>query len=315
MNNREVAHLWAAQSRASAKGNNFSFDGPLLFSYSTCIARIFPDKAGACAAWRGPIALMTERQYSKTTAKHKNYARNAVSHMLLAEVLHCDPANRREHGANMDYLLAQIADQLKQAQRAQRLFRVQGCREWAERLHGIAGDYNDYFRLRRKVAPLDDKAWREAVARVQRIENPDPASADKRERAKAARIAAREVREKKARELEAVYGMAARSDWRLGHPWGGNPLRSRTDPCMLRINGDEIETSQGARIPLAAAPMVWNMVQHALRHGVYDYAGRGPRVGDYRVDRIDADGTLHAGCHTIPYSELATMARALGLQS
>jgi hypothetical protein len=89
---------------------------------------------------------------------------------------------------------------------------------------------------------------------------------------------------------------------------------------MLRVNGEQIETSLGARIPLAAAPMVWNMVQRARRSesGLAPCnigADRRPRIGDYPLDRIDADGTLHAGCHTIPYSELSSMARALGLVS
>ena len=33
-------------------------------------------------------------------------------------------------------------------------------------------------------------------------------------------------------------------------------------------------------------------------------------IGVYKVDRIDADGTLHAGCHHIAFSEI----ERLGLQ-
>jgi hypothetical protein len=84
---------------------------------------------------------------------------------------------------------------------------------------------------------------------------------------------------------------------------------------MLRVNGEQIETSLGARIPLAAAPMVWNLVQRALGAGGFEpsHALGRLKLGDYPLDRIDADGTLHAGCHAIPYSELEVMARRLGL--
>ena len=63
--------------------------------------------------------------------------------------------------------------------------------------------------------------------------------------------------------------------------------------------------------------MVWHLVERARRRGIADSFDRRERIqariGDYPLDRIDADGTLHAGCHVIPYSELSAMARALGL--
>ena len=47
----------------------------------------------------------------------------------------------------------------------------------------------------------------------------------------------------------------------------------------------------------------------------YQHNGHAEHAGQFRIDRIDVDGTLHAGCHTIKFDELERMARTLGLVS
>lgn len=85
-------------------------------------------------------------------------------------------------------------------------------------------------------------------------------------------------------------------------------------PVMLRVNGDEIETSMGARIPLAQAPRLWRAIEAVRASGVpYQHNGHSIHAGEFRIDRIEVDGTLQAGCHTIEHFELRAMARALHL--
>lgn len=51
---------------------------------------------------------------------------------------------------------------------------------------------------------------------------------------------------------------------------------------------------------------------HACRMGAHDWERRhkaegiehGTELGHFTADRIDADGTLHAGCHVIPWAEI-----------
>lgn len=311
MNNREVAHLWAAQSRTGAKGSNFYFEGRTIYSYGPHfpVATIH-ERNGRRAV------LFTDRTYSVTTSKHQGYAANAVRHLPCFRVPHISPVVGRDHSENFNALAQRVADCATKAMRRTTEQRVEWDAEEAARAHKALADYVTFFGVRRKMIPMPGFAA--AFERARRIENPDPASLDKRERAKAARKAAKEVKERKARELQAVHDMARRTDWRLFGEFTGyvhNSGRvSDTGPVMLRVNGDAIETSMGARVPLAAAPMVWQAVSLARRRGREFSRGRGlARIGDYPLDRIDADGTLHAGCHTIPYSELASMARALGL--
>lgn len=88
---------------------------------------------------------------------------------------------------------------------------------------------------------------------------------------------------------------------------------------LLRLDGDQIQTSHGARVPVSVAPVVWALVERSRLNGAEYVADRlgiasRVRIGDYPLDRIDADGTLHAGCHRIGHAELARMARTLNLE-
>lgn len=335
MNRSELTHQWAAQSRPRRKAGNISYDGPTLYSYSTAIAHIHVkrnargratmENPGISAGIRDPndagaFVLMRQRGYSNTTRAHKSFARSAVSHLPLAEVPHIRPLSAREHGENLEAILANAADHLTKAQRAQMPYNAEWRFNVARSLHDTASAYARFFKVRRKIPAFPGTAWMEAMQRAERIANPDPASADKRERARAARKAAAAIRERKALELAAVHDAARRSDWRLHGAFDAVRLSAMLQPVMLRLDGEEIVTSMGARIPAAAAPKVWEWVQYVKSRACpmqahHLGAASRMRIGDYPLDRIDADGTLHAGCHRIPYSELAMMARALGLAS
>lgn len=76
------------------------------------------------------------------------------------------------------------------------------------------------------------------------------------------------------------------------------------------INGDTVETSKGARVPLPVAIDLAGLAKACRESGKgLDLAGR--KIGAYRGDKITADGTLVVGCHSIPWDSIAdAMARA-----
>lgn len=75
MNNTQVAHLWANQAKPSAKGSNFYFDGPALYSFGShfCVGRIVKNKRGEKAF------LLNSASYSISTSRHQTYARRAIA--------------------------------------------------------------------------------------------------------------------------------------------------------------------------------------------------------------------------------------------
>lgn len=87
----------------------------------------------------------------------------------------------------------------------------------------------------------------------------------------------------------------------------------RPDATLLRVQGEEIVTSQGARIPLAHASRLWQFVERVRASGIeYKRNGHTEYAGTFAVDRVTVDGDMTAGCHFIKYGELRLLAVALG---
>lgn len=135
--------------------------------------------------------------------------------------------------------------------------------------------------------------------------------------------------EAEAAEREAAERMererAAREEWLAGggHRWtrfsdakGGAMLRARDverDESGAIIGGT-LETSHGADVPLVHAMKAFAFVRRVVATGQPWHAnGHCIRVGHFRVDSIDADGTMQAGCHTIHLGEMERLAAALGV--
>ena len=346
----EIPHKWAHATQEAARNpqGNLYFRGDTLYSYrdSYPIAKLFRKKGAT-------LALHVSNTYSSTTAGHCSDARSATRHLLSIIVPDVEPDNKyrhspAQHAQNIKFLVDKAAALLAKAQRAMQVSSVGWRRRDAEAALTDAETYSRFFGIRRKVPAFPELAWNAAAARAERIENPDPVRDAKRFKLREQRAkAAGEVQEyREAMEssmlaagrqylgYRATHGnrwqktlarfigregtpfyhdMANRSAWRLGLTSG------HSDPIMLRVNGEQIETSQGARIPLAAAPIVWGLVKRSVAQGGREFdkglANGRYKVGDYPLDRIDADGTLHAGCHSIPHSELRSMARQLGIAS
>ena len=89
---------------------------------------------------------------------------------------------------------------------------------------------------------------------------------------------------------------------RVAYP-NGLPVACRV------IGGDTVETSRGARVPLADALRLAGLAKECREKG-RGLDLRGVAVGQYVGTRIDSTGTLVVGCHSIPWESIAdAMAR------
>lgn len=79
----------------------------------------------------------------------------------------------------------------------------------------------------------------------------------------------------------------------------------------LSACGQEIESSRGARVSIAAGARLWRMIRAAVDSGTgATWAhGEGPAVGSFRALAINADGSAIIGCHTITATEARAFAR------
>lgn len=287
-----ACHAWAHQTQSHAKASALSFTGPRLFSYSTCIAEIVNDADGA------PVYLLNDTRYSATTSSKHYPPRNGA-------------IPRGAHIIRLPWGVRQGADALRL-----------NAAEFYDAIPGALNEAAAHY-LKSTRARLDwSKAHSlasaseildalEAYAALFGFEFTRPASFDSLaaevEKTRKAAI----THEKVEKERRAALQAEALQAWRDGGPMGGFYFVD----TALRINGDIIETSRGANIPLEHGVKLWPLLSRWKAEGKsYTGAvnGHSIRLGHYAVESFDGD-VLRVGCHDIPYSELARIAGLLGL--
>lgn len=89
----------------------------------------------------------------------------------------------------------------------------------------------------------------------------------------------------------------------------GKASQYHFDGTHVRRKGDNLETSLGATCPFSHAVAAFLVAQRCKQKGE-SWASNGHkiRVGHFGVDRIESDGTLRAGCHTLTYDSMLALA-------
>lgn len=108
------------------------------------------------------------------------------------------------------------------------------------------------------------------------------------------------------------------ADWRDGKPGARFPsaLNTRNAGAFLRLSADgrRVETSQGAEVPARVCSLVWHLIGEQIAAGT-SRTFSGVKLGSFELDSIDETGNVRAGCHFIPFSELADIAARLSFPS
>ena len=291
-NNNEVAHLWAHQVQDWARSNRMIFRGKWMWSYAASIGRICTNRT------RGPAALISNGSRSVTTSIHINLAFRAVQGNM--PVFTVPSLNRGygvqgepDHKANLAFYRAGIEESMLKASRARVSTR------WhlkdAERKVSEGNAYARYFLLKtRFLLPSTDQIEEKVKAQREAAQV----------KARACKLACEERRIKfEAEELP---------KWRRGE--GYLRFIPAGAPTYLRIVGNEVESSTFARVPLSHVKKLLPLV-HAIAHGdtiPFVSNGRTLKVGHFKLNSIDAQGTVKIGCHTILYREVCNLESAIG---
>lgn len=157
---------------------------------------------------------------------------------------------------------------------------------WLER----AKEISEFFGLRRKV---DEKAIERLSAAKQRAEK-------------------REAKERAARELKARQEQQSAYDaWLRGESDGC--FSASSFPIAFRVEGEELVSTLGARVPLDAAKVAFRF---ALKHKGQTWHRNGETcpVGEYHLDAINEHGIV-AGCHRIAWAEVERLSPILSQET
>ncbi len=116
------------------------------------------------------------------------------------------------------------------------------------------------------------------------------------------------------RKAEAARHEADRDAWLAGMTNSLNWSAYIPEPILLRVNGQEIETSHHAKVPVSVAKGVWGLIQSVMRKGealTHDF-GECASLGSFQLREIRPDGSMQVGCHNLPYSSIEYVAKQLG---
>jgi len=289
----EIAHVWAHQGAPRGKCSaSMSFNGDAFYSYSTVIARRI-ERKGETAF------ILNDRSFSNTTSRHQHRVRMAVTghgqefHFSGEMGTSLNPSPKEL----FQYALDRSAAMLKTALKARKKEGYEASAlKWLER----AGEVKEFFGLRNKI----DSTVIQRLAESQ---------------VKAEKEAARKQKEREAKdraEQAELYEAWKRGD-NLAQ-YSDSPARRFSPqifPVAFRIEGEELVSTLGARVPLAHARRALGFV--LSRRGII--ADGGPawsrngvtmRVGLYQLDAISAEG-VQAGCHRITWEEIERLTSIL----
>lgn len=293
MDNAELFHRWANRVRDKGTSGNVFYEGPILYSYG----HHFP-LAVLTGKGKPEIVLVNSRRYSTTTSGHRGQAVCASSHLVHIYVPRPD---RDTSGDNLEHLNKETQAAYEAIKTARS--RIDSHESTARDCETTAKLYRKTFHKGKgKLYTLPKDFDAALTAAREREKKHDAWRATKQERYRTAY----ELRKK----LDAIADAEKAAAWRTGGPgslfWGV--------PCMLRLKGDDTcETSLGAEIPLSHAERVYRLILGIMAKGKdWETNGHTIPVGVYKIDKITADGTLTAGCHTITFEEIARFAGERG---
>lgn len=287
-NNQQVAHYFANDVQPEGSCSNFFFENNKLYSYGRhfCIARRLPSG----------VVVFTTRTYSSSTSKHLAYARSALRHLRL---VYChDPSESAR--ANMQHARETIRDRLHASEK-------KGIRQTTrDALKGEALRIGEQANAYLAALPDDEK---------QGIE---PIDLSNLEGVRAALVAAEEARKRIAeeqRQARMVELREALEKWRKGEILYRTGLHELPPALRLSGDGESVQTSHGAAIPVSDALQLWPLIL-SVKAGerTSEEAGRMiKRLGVYHLSEIRGDGSIRVGCHDIAFSEIEHIAVSLGL--
>lgn len=277
----ELPHIWVNTPTGSNESGrnssqNMSFDGDMFYSYSTEIAhrRIINGRV---------VYVFNTYSYSNTTAGHQSKLWNA----LLSERTISVNYPQWGSGENLsDLTTSQIADILRQ-ENTELWNKAQTARDKGEFYIDHINSNLHHIKLLHEYTPADDIPANNADECKAIIERAH--AAQERTRARNEAKAEKQRIEKERKQLERATKFALEYGVK-------NPESVDFNNTYLKIVGDEVVTSRGARVPLKQA-----LLLYALRNTPKKLEGQ--CIGHYTITEVNAD-TIRINCHSIQWNEI-----------
>jgi len=288
---RELCHLWAHGSSIDLRnsgGSVFTY-GNTIYSYGTHFPmsrRLIVDSQ--------VVFLINPDSYSNTTSGHQSHVRQAIPNGTLSiniDVGLWDQVKKGSSGKGLrEYFRLRIKSALSDAHNTRMgYWRRADALSRANRLHGEYKHLHSIFRFRTRK-PLDQIPIVDLTESKQKY--------DEREAIKAEKNKAQS--EEWARQ-NALTLQEKEQEFRDGKQIGYAPFPNP----LLRIKGDHVETTMGARVKIEDARRFLKLLPTLSTGHHVDI-----QIGPYRGVNL-GEKTLSIGCHHFTLSEVLRLKKAI----
>lgn len=297
-NHSEVAHVWAQRTQNEGRVNNMFFEDGVIYSYGKHFELAkFIEHAGKT------YLFVNTASYSNSTSKHQNHVRKAINSSLVDKVFYFDFKNVSSYWySSYTFHLDKnnLLDVIKNAHELAKQYFEKQLRARSETFHYRTGISN-FALIQELITEFKDILDLNGVSQSQSfLESLEPLRAEALqkynhlEETRAQRLELKRIKEEEQREKQAQKEREKIGSWLKGEISG----TFYNLPIYLRLVGEEIETSHGARVPLSRALEVLESIEKR------DYI-IGQRLGHYTINEITSD-FIKIGCHTIYFNNVRT---------
>lgn len=286
---KDFCHNYAYASNNESKRNgNMSYSNGVMLSYNTALAKKFDN-----------FTLYNCTRYSNTTSKQQGYLRNAL-HGKVIYVDGLDYGTRLDAGdiiSGLTHCLNRSVANLAKSKRTSTKERYT-----AEIFHHkqVLNELLEYKVLNKKDLSVELLALNFKNFDVSKVLELQKKAAKKEERARLQRL------EKQRQDF-----IVEIADFKAGRK-NNISYGARDLICggfdIIRLEGEEILTSQNIRVPIKEALRLKNLAETAIKNKL-GFQGKFLRTkkinGTFSIDRIDASGNCFVGCHKFKFEEIA----------
>jgi len=296
MNNSQVAHCWANQTKAKGRGSNFFFEGESIYSYGGHfeVARLVQTEKGKT------ISLHTTTRYSVTTERHKSEALAACHNLHDQFFVPSFPMRRMEAPTRAWFkeVFAHYRDSAVESyRRAKRAWKYTDLHlDDAEEAIANARALKAHFPKATKglrIRSVDD-------GEITRIEEKAKAQAkrDRKERAEQDKAERERIIEKENEWLNHERD-------RIGYSWRYNPHWGRRYLLRQHATKDRIETSHGAEVTMREGEAFYKVID---RYRSNPKECPQVAVNGFNLTRLEDSGAV-IGCHTLSWEVMDEFAK------
>lgn len=305
----EIPHLWANQSVAKAGSplkqpggwhdgpsgpyRQIYFEGAVIWSYGSHY------QLGELTTYKGvQVALINGSDSSVTTNQQRHECHRACEGLIPVVLYTAPGAEFSNIRAHMVHRQGELIDGLFNHFKGIKFTEYElknfapSCSYTQDDIDAF-NNYCDLLGMKDLRLDISDEYYEMYFEHVQQRINRDIELQSPEEQARRAKAAEKRAEAVVRKNAELV------TRWRNGEVNTYKLPQEVKRQTLLRINGDVVETSHGARVPLREALILYRRV-------VSNVDVKGTSIGHYSVDRVNtAADKIKIGCHLIRISEAA----------